>query len=550
MTVVTRVALLCVVFLCGLEDRAQTQRIRCDRASCLWLHREPRDFAGAQKGCTDPNTQLLALTLREAEMSLPGLMRGSSGSYWLELRSNSTDSPVDEAAAGQHCFAVSMSGPYNVTVSREQCRNKQDGFLCRTTLQGTCSPLQTTADTLVTFTTAHIGLEVIESENHPEGTIAVVEKFQFSAEHPHAKYLCFQGRWLQAPWRCEVLEGGCDPSCNRTTNTCTCPTGKTLHPNSITCTFASEPQGGDSTASTCATGYMLTLDRKRCVDVDECKDGNLCTRAGEECLNMDGGYECTCKDGYDREDGVCVDFSICSKCEHMRCMISNGSYVCACRKSYKVSPLDPTKCLHLCEEESCVAECISEEEKGEKVLNCFCPIGFIKDHRNDMDYCTDIDECESGPCDHKCENSFGSYRCSCKKGFQLHGEGRCVAARDKEEEMGKEEEKSKEEEKGKDEEKEDGDDSPSPPPKHSSSHPVTLPSYIKTGSVLGISMFLALCAVLLCLVVRNMTRRCRSVELPSFKAPDINVFYLQQVTTETYKRLSVDKQFKNDLSRL
>lgn len=39
--------------------------------------------------------------------------------------------------------------------------------------------------------------------------------------------------------------------------------------------------------------------------------------------------------------------------------------------------------------------------------------------------CVDVNECRyyQGVCDHKCENTEGSYRCSCTSGFQLSNDG-------------------------------------------------------------------------------------------------------------------------------
>lgn len=34
---------------------------------------------------------------------------------------------------------------------------------------------------------------------------------------------------------------------------------------------------------------------------------------------------------------------------------------------------------------------------------------------------TDTDECLGTPCQQRCKNSIGSYKCSCRTGFHLHG---------------------------------------------------------------------------------------------------------------------------------
>nr|VZI45585.1 unnamed protein product [Spirometra erinaceieuropaei] len=43
-------------------------------------------------------------------------------------------------------------------------------------------------------------------------------------------------------------------------------------------------------------------------------------------------------------------------------------------------------------------------------------------------YFTDLNECSSnnGGCDHLCQNSYGSFHCSCRAGFKLQGKFKCV----------------------------------------------------------------------------------------------------------------------------
>uniref|UniRef100_A0A8C9ZE03 EGF-like domain-containing protein n=1 Tax=Sander lucioperca TaxID=283035 RepID=A0A8C9ZE03_SANLU len=212
-------------------------------------------------------------------------------------------------------------------------------------------------------------------------------------------------------------------------------------------------------------------------------------------------------------------------CEY-NCSSTTGG-CCACRKGFRVSPHDPTKCEMICTERDCPSICVPDNANE---LKCFCIHGYIQDvNPNDTLFCTDIDECESGghDCAHQCENLLGSYRCLCNEGFKLLPNNyECVQEQ---------------------EEDDDGSGSTAPYPSPASPRPATVvPFYIKTGSAMGITVFIALCAVLLYFLIRNVVKRCGKFELSSFKHPDIDIFYLQQVTTETYKRMSFDKQFKND----
>uniref|UniRef100_A0A4W6CLT8 Thrombomodulin n=1 Tax=Lates calcarifer TaxID=8187 RepID=A0A4W6CLT8_LATCA len=189
------------------------------------------------------------------------------------------------------------------------------------------------------------------------------------------------------------------------------------------------PGEGDSHVCTCRQGYRLARGRKSCVDVDECEERkDLCTGENRECMNTEGGFECTCKDGFVEDDGVCVNNAICEKCEHMLCKKRNGAYRCECREGFSVSAADPTKCNVHCAERDCPADCVYDPDVERIDLQkCYCPDGYIRHNGNDTALCTDINECEMGPqCDHMCENLFGSYRCICHEGFELHQNRSCV----------------------------------------------------------------------------------------------------------------------------
>eukprot|EP00794_Sanderia_malayensis_P007058 gene7058-7850_t len=40
--------------------------------------------------------------------------------------------------------------------------------------------------------------------------------------------------------------------------------------------------------------------------------------------------------------------------------------------------------------------------------------------------CQDINECLNNPCMHECENTIGSYRCKCRKGYRISSSGKCL----------------------------------------------------------------------------------------------------------------------------
>ncbi|KAM6915101.1 thrombomodulin-like [Xenentodon cancila] len=315
----------------------------------------------------------------------------------------------------------------------------------------------------------------------------------------------------------------------------------TIHPNNVSCVSnmcadcaqLCHPQG-ETYVCACHEGYRLDLYKKGCVDVDECKEEqDACTNEGEECVNVLGGYECRCMDGFDEEDGACVNVSMCQLCEHMMCSKINGVYQCACREGFRVSPADPTKCVINCTERDCPALCNPDPEREKKDMQqCFCPDGYITDISNQTATCTDIDECEyQRMCDHECENLFGGYRCKCRDGYTLQDSGKCVLVED-------------------DDEEEYGSGTSTVRPITANSQPRVLPVLRENRQHAGHDRLRGGVITLLACLVRHMLKRCSTFKLHSFKRADIDMFYLQQVTTETYKRLSFDKPFKNDSQRL
>ncbi|BFZ22776.1 hypothetical protein BsWGS_25813 [Bradybaena similaris] len=170
----------------------------------------------------------------------------------------------------------------------------------------------------------------------------------------------------------------------------------------------------------CPTGFM-ELEGK-CADINECRPSNPC---GQTCVNTEGSYLCTCRDGYrlnTTDQQTCIDIDECqeriAKC-HQGCNNTAGSYVCTCGHNYNLMPdgvsceLDPSvinQCQH------CEQVCIIDNGN----VSCGCRVGFEVDTL-DVSRCKDIDECSTGnmPCSQDCVNIVGWYHCQCYPGFQL-----------------------------------------------------------------------------------------------------------------------------------
>lgn len=500
--------LVFALFLCGLEESVLSLSGRCTDNQCFAVFVNSTDHTGAQKSCERFLGQLFEYNLTiltDIFKSVP------SGEFWLEQK--------EAVATPQTCSSIAVSTEQTVTQARVPCHKTLSGFLCQYPLEDPCGEFKSAGGSQVIYT-APMAFEVRDSQTFPMGTIA--EVIAAGSKHLESKHVCFSREWLKAPWNCEVMDGGCERDCNKTTNTCTCPAGQSLNSNGVTC--EGDPcarcaqgyqQEGDAHVCGCKDGYRLKPDGKSCEDVNECEDKDRCTGEGEQCVNVEGSFACSCRDGFVKEEEACVNVSICFECEHMHCVKTKGFYECVCREGYQVRETDPTKCDRHCTESQCPPMC---DRNSEGQMQCFCPVGYILDQSNNSSTCVDINECEMGEaCEHTCVNTSGGFRCSCFDGFVLRNEYKCLPV---------------------DDGKEEGSATTASYPIPATAQPALVPPYIKAGSALGITVFLLLCAALLFFLIHNCVKRCRRFDLTSLKHPNIDIFHLQQVTTETYKRLS------------
>uniref|UniRef100_A0A4W5KMV6 Thrombomodulin n=1 Tax=Hucho hucho TaxID=62062 RepID=A0A4W5KMV6_9TELE len=221
---------------------------------------------------------------------------------------------------------------------------------------------------------------------------------------------------MQAPWNCEVFNGGCSHDCVLNIE---CVNGPTL-------------AGFDGR---CPKGYAL--ENGKCVDVDECFMGPC----DHECTNTIGSYNCSCFDGFiamtedtnrcqflclaeecppecdrsktyqcncpmgyllDDRNGlsVCVDIDECemdSYCDH-DCTNTYGGYLCSCVEGFD-----------LVGEYDCVER---EPSEGSGFTTPYTPSAKHPTERPFTVKCY-----MDGPCEHICENTLGSYNCSCFEGY-------------------------------------------------------------------------------------------------------------------------------------
>lgn len=111
-----------------------------------------------------------------------------------------------------------------------------------------------------------------------------------------------------------------------------------------------------------------------------------------------------------------VDGCSSGLCEHT-CTVVEGGYTCSCFKGYISDSKDPRQCKMHCAQQKCPAICDRHTDSS-----CFCPDGFVASEK----ICEDINECLMDGCDQECKNTFGSFVCSCKEGFVLKDEVKCI----------------------------------------------------------------------------------------------------------------------------
>ncbi|XP_040057244.2 epidermal growth factor-like protein 6 isoform X1 [Gasterosteus aculeatus] len=104
-------------------------------------------------------------------------------------------------------------------------------------------------------------------------------------------------------------------------------------------------------------------------------------------------------------------------CEH-RCMNTYGSYKCYCLNGYTVMPDGSCANSRTCSAAHCQYGC----EEVQEEIRCLCPSAGLQ-LGQDRRTCIDIDECVTGnnlcPYNRQCVNTFGSYFCKCRSGYDL-----------------------------------------------------------------------------------------------------------------------------------
>ncbi|CDI98385.2 fibrillin [Echinococcus multilocularis] len=239
-----------------------------------------------------------------------------------------------------------------------------------------------------------------------------------------------------------------------------CPKGMYLSVNQSKCL----PKIGDRFK--CPPGYEFRNDMNGCEDVNECEEGVLegshymaaCPKSGQQCINTGGSYECNCKQGFQKtRDGECVDIDECKASLEVckagyECRNVIGSFQCIrqvpCGFGYVLNSetqecedIDECKaqpdicgpnmiCVNVRGGMKCVPKrCPGKLRRNSNGLCMPCPSGYTFNERRNS--CEDINECELNVtlCRtfERCTNRPGDYICEpklrCEMGFQLNKNG-------------------------------------------------------------------------------------------------------------------------------
>lgn len=172
----------------------------------------------------------------------------------------------------------------------------------------------------------------------------------------------------------------------------------------------------------------------KCIDdEDQCLDSPCKSEHTEMCTDLIQDYECVCKFGYGGKNcDKLTNYCVLKPCvngiggaQGDGCSPEYEDYSCSCKPNWegKECHIEILDCRRIeitaddvdyqCAHGTCN---IPEGQKG----YCKCNAGWIHDVTSNFDVCdTNEDECAVGnhDCDQNCDDTIGSYKCTCDSGY-------------------------------------------------------------------------------------------------------------------------------------
>ncbi|XP_005452668.1 endosialin [Oreochromis niloticus] len=193
-----------------------------------------------------------------------------------------------------------------------------------------------------------------------------------------------------------------------------------------------------------------STDSPLCPPIEEPQNQDWCSKdhgCEQHCQNTDTDYYCYCSEGFtiDKDGYSCKPDTLSQTnppelsdsagptdlphinpaciemgCEY-NCMETQRGLRCTCPPGYQMAP-DGRRCSDVdeCQQGPCPQLCVNIPG----TFHCTCLSGYQPDDEGE---CVDVDEClDDGSCEGVCENTVGSFRCVCDAGYEVGSEGECV----------------------------------------------------------------------------------------------------------------------------
>ncbi|CAD5120106.1 DgyrCDS8684 [Dimorphilus gyrociliatus] len=233
-------------------------------------------------------------------------------------------------------------------------------------------------------------------------------------------------------YNCECRDGFTTDNNGKTCNPTGSDTDCNLNPVVNGCPDTSlgcyKPSGGVKRC-VCPKGTEDGTGVTDCNDINECSDSskNLCDETNGGCIDINGGYNCTCKDGFQLDN----DKISCNACPSGRwgkdcaniCNCKSSSTECNTSTGCKECKdgFEGGHCNNINEcNKTANGGCDSNSECKDTIgsFNCLCKKGYKRGSTALV--CVEINECDSSPCqnDGECIDKLNEFECKCKPGFQ------------------------------------------------------------------------------------------------------------------------------------